>query len=574
MRICVIHSSYEGTDHLLEAIDEEPPDPSSVVTEHTFENRFVTKSNGKAQIDALAAEKFDFYINFMWGLYEDSVAGIDESAYFESLSLPSVGIKSWERKRSKKDFFVDAKRRGEPPVPGNGTDKYPVFVKPANGCSSLFIDERSVCHDEQELESCIQVLNRKMRPMRMQRAKALSLEDPASYADSCESAGRNSDDLVVQEYIDGIDYSVDVISMGDIPVPLTPRRVHHPPLKGVEQFLTFDAKNDERTRYELLREEDNPALYRSLQKAAVEASVTNAMHLNGMGCDVDIRATREGQVFVIEINPMPVAFYPTTSNFTDVDIHDIPGRYEAAVNIFITNYYLKNPQERTARYGKIAEAFDAIAPVYSTYTIDGPSPVYRPTFQGFTFEGDVLDLGCGTGLVGQRIAQSKKSENNGDNHMTTKPNRLIGVDISKEMIDMCRRSGTMYTEMHVARMEQFLSIYNDPIDHIVCVSALQYLSVEELYFVLARCFQLATKSVTISVDEIPEMYNVGLRKQGNGHMVCSNHAERVKSIIREPEGWRLVCLRYHWSWKSPKTGDEVYTNFFRWERKKVQVLRN
>ena len=114
----------EQTTHPLEAVDEELPD-ISVITEHTFEIRFITQSNGKPQFDTLATKEFDLHINFMWGLYEDGVAGIDKSAYFESLNLPSVGVKNWERKRPKKDSFADAELQGEPPVPGNGTETNP-----------------------------------------------------------------------------------------------------------------------------------------------------------------------------------------------------------------------------------------------------------------------------------------------------------------------------------------------------------------------------------------------------------------------------------------------------------------
>ncbi|KAG2010671.1 hypothetical protein GB937_007638 [Aspergillus fischeri] len=43
-------------------------------TEHTFEYRFIHKANAKEGIDALAAEGFDFYFNFMQGTLDDPVA--------------------------------------------------------------------------------------------------------------------------------------------------------------------------------------------------------------------------------------------------------------------------------------------------------------------------------------------------------------------------------------------------------------------------------------------------------------------------------------------------------------------
>lgn len=81
---------------MLQDVDDIPSQPGLFTTEHTFEYRFIHKATAKEEIDALAAEKLDFYFNFMWGTLEDPVAGVLESRYFESLGLPSCGVRSWE----------------------------------------------------------------------------------------------------------------------------------------------------------------------------------------------------------------------------------------------------------------------------------------------------------------------------------------------------------------------------------------------------------------------------------------------------------------------------------------------
>lgn len=555
MRICVLHSSYEGSGHNLQAVDTHHPDPSNFTRQHTFEHRFVKKENATAQIDAVVAEGFDFYFNFMWGTHEDNVAGIDACRYFESLDLPSVGIRSYERERSKNDFFAEARRLGAPPVPG--TDKFPLFVKPAFGCSSQCIGEHSVCHNEEELERTICLMNEKMRDARLRRAVGLG-KDPEAYVHDLEKAGRYSEDIVVQEYIEGQDYTVTVISFGDTPVPLVPGRVAHIPIPGDKQYLTFEAKFDSGTHYEPLYERTNPVLFRHLQQVGIDAFKTNQMHTNLMGCDVDIRVRPDGQAFAIEVNPMPVAFMPPDAPFTEDDQEEMPGGYAAAVNIFITNYFLKHP-ERRAKSLKIAQAYNEMSSVYDEqYSTSNLIPIFKQTVDLFKLEGTVLDLGCGTGAFG-RVLSEKWAERGTDPF-----NRLYGVDISEGMLDKCYK-GDCYQDLFVEPMQRFISKVTAGVDHIVSVSALHHLTPEELSFVLVRCFQLAKKSITLSIDEIPDKYNQVLRSRGLPHMHSNDHVKNVKAM-GEPDGWRLSYLRRQFGWKSPATGVQVYVTVFHFER--------
>ncbi|KAI1932871.1 hypothetical protein LOZ58_001813 [Ophidiomyces ophidiicola] len=556
MRICLLHSSYKGSDHKLQEVDTHHPDPALFTKQHTFEHRFITKNNANAEIDAVIAENFDFYFNFMWGTHEDNVAGIDASRYFESLNLPSVGIRSYERERSKNDFFVEARRLGYPRVPG--TERFPMFVKPAFGCSSQFIGAHSVCHNEEELEQTVDLMNNKMRDVRLRRAVGLG-QDPELYADTLEKAGRYADDIVVQEYIEGHEYTVTVVAFGETPVPLIPARISYIQIPGDKQYLTFEAKFDAGTHYKPLEQKENTVLFHHLQQVAVEAFKANQMHTNLMGCDVDIRVRPDGQAFVIEVNPMPIAFTPPGAPFEDADIADkIPGGYAAAVNIFVANYFLKTP-DRRAQVSKVAGSYDAMSPVYDEdHGRSDLYPIVNQIVQLLKLEGTVLDLGCGTGVVGKLLSEKWTSQ--GSDHF----NRLYGVDISAGMLEKCHKGG-WYRALYLEPIQSAITKIVGGVDHIVAMSMLHHLTPEDVTFVLVRCFQLAKKTITFTIDEIPDEYNEALLKRGLPHMHSNDHIKNVKSL-GEPMGWRLSYLRRQLGWKSPATGVQVFITIFHFER--------
>ena len=93
MKICVFQSAYESVDTNLKDVDPSQ-DPSFYPSRHTFENRWLKKDTANAQIDAAIAEGFDLYFNFLWGQYEDEVAGIEAVQYLEARNVPFVGLPS------------------------------------------------------------------------------------------------------------------------------------------------------------------------------------------------------------------------------------------------------------------------------------------------------------------------------------------------------------------------------------------------------------------------------------------------------------------------------------------------
>lgn len=517
MRICVFQSCFEELQASVGEAQELCMNPGVFTTQHTVTHKTIHKTTAKEQIDEAVQEGHDFYLNFMWGTHDDSLAGIDAIRYFESLNLPSAGVQSSEREESKWDFFAAAKLEGSPLVPG--TEKFPLFVKPASSYGSMFIDEHSLCRDKTELIRCIERLNKLMRPVRIQRAIALDYSNPDEYADAHESAGPDSTDIVVQEFIDGEEFSVVVIAMGETPVPLIPQRAKYKQVSGDGRFLTLNLKFDSESGYELLEEAEDPDLYRLLQKMAMEAFTTKKMYTNYMGCDVDMRIGRDGRPYVIEVDPLPVFFYPTGSQLEDTDVkYGFPGTYRAVVNTYITNYFLKNPGNRGLHFTEIATLFDSYGE-----TAQSEAQVEVP----MSLSGTVVDLGCGNGAVGRALLAD--SEN--------KITQLIGCDISEKMIDLSRHGG-QYSGLVHDRMESFLSRQTEMVDHIFCVSGLEFLPMEELDFVLVRCFQLSRHSITLLLDDWKEGSVTDVRSSGRFRNYCMDHEETIKSF-QIPQGWSM-----------------------------------
>lgn len=138
------------------------------------------------------------------------------------------------------------------------------------------------------------------------------------------------------------------------------------------------------------------------------------------------------------------------------------------------------------------------------------------------------------------------------------------MEISPGMAARARASGN-YSSILEGSIQEYVSRIEEPIDHVVSFFALQFLDPVDMDFMLTSAFLTANRSVTISVDEIPESYNEALRQSGNGHMAQWDNVGVVETF-GVPRGWTLSSQQRHFAWKSFHTGHEVYTTVFRFER--------
>lgn len=283
---------------------------------------------------------------------------------------------------------------------------------------------------------------------------------------------------------------------------------------------------------------------------------------SNMGCDVDLRARPNGEVFAIEVNPQPAAFMPEGS-FQDLPIiHSLPGGHSAVINIFIANHMLRNPEQRNVSE-KVAAVYNTVAFKYDTMLAESSSITagIKYMVENYDFDGTVFDLACGTGVFGCVLTESKTAT------QAQRDSLLVGFDISPGMLDICRKSG-LYEDVHIESMEAALvncHRFAESVDHIVCFSAIHFLRPETFAFVLVLCFALANKSISISIDEIPAHYNENLEKANYGFMYSRNHLANM-AAFGEPLNWHLTESKRQYSWTSPATGDEVYTTYFRFDR--------
>jgi predicted TPR repeat methyltransferase len=86
----------------------------------------------------------------------------------------------------------------------------------------------------------------------------------------------------------------------------------------------------------------------------------------------------------------------------------------------------------------------------------------------------VLDVGCGTGLVGRALRDRGFA------------GRLVGLDISEQSLEKAREGGA-YDALEAADLQQRLALEDDGVDAVVCVGVMTYLpEVEAVWREFAR----------------------------------------------------------------------------------------
>ncbi|KAL3692726.1 hypothetical protein R1sor_006377 [Riccia sorocarpa] len=516
LRICVLQSSYAGANHVVEGVDQDYCDPSKFTDEHVFEHRWLHKATAVEQIDSILEEGFDLYLNILWGQHEDGVAGIDAVKYLETKNIPIIGLPSRILERTKLDFYRDAEQaKVNVPSTGIGRCQFPVIVKPAKCCSSMYVDETSVCSTEAELNQQLATLNSKLE---VGRKIAREAGQPVP---------QKNDDIVIQEYIAGQDFSCVVVEIMDVPVALTPTIYRYPPCveNSTYRFLTFEAKFHPELKEELVRRSANPKLFDELQWLAVESWKANKMTGASWG-NVDMRQrSTDGKLFAIEVNPMPAVFIPN-GHFEDDVIRAFPGGHPGFMNVIIETA-LQRYHGKSLVPTKIAAVYDKFAPTYEAAAEAG----YRAT--------------------------GGKS-------------RMLGIDVSKGMVKLAQEDpeGPLYDDIHIGPMQDVLSHLTGPYDHIVSLSTLHFIPPLQLSVVLARFFQLARKSVTFTVDTLTESYNKHLEERGVPEMCGWDHTAKVEKFVKHlPPGWKIVEGHgLGLKWKSHHTEDVIQMLVYRFEK--------
>ena len=129
------------------------------------------------------------------------------------------------------------------------------------------------------------------------------------------------------------------------------------------------------------------------------------------------------------------------------------------------------PGEVAGRYDEWAASYDADL---ASWSYRAPARVAETVVSRLPAAGSVLDVGCGTGLVGREL----RARGFGG--------RLLGLDLSQASLDIARQSEA-YDSLDLADLQQPLELADDSVDAAVCVGVMTYLpDVESVWREFAR----------------------------------------------------------------------------------------
>ncbi len=287
MKICVLQPDYTGSP--VDYGNYDPPrNLAPWLPGHQVDNLFLRKATSYAQLMKAARQNYDIYINLCEGYPEWDIPGFDVIWALERLNLPFTGTTMRNFLHSKETMKRVADKCGvaTPPwyIARNLPDlenlpstlRYPLFVKPADSGDSLGIDEHSLIHNKQELRS------------------------------RCVELFPEFDKLLIEEYVDGREFTVLIASSQDGPLAFTPFEFV---FDTQEHFKTYRMKVTEHHVTNNVPVTD-AALAQRLKDMAI--AIYRAFDAESYA-RIDIRSNQAGQIFFLEINCECSIFYPEGS---------------------------------------------------------------------------------------------------------------------------------------------------------------------------------------------------------------------------------------------------------------------
>ena len=127
---------------------------------------------------------------------------------------------------------------------------------------------------------------------------------------------------------------------------------------------------------------------------------------------------------------------------------------------------------------EVADRYDEWANGYdddlASWSYQAPTVVAEIVVSRDHTAGSVLDVGCGTGLVGRAL------------RVRGFAGQILGLDISQASLEIARQSGA-YGSVEHADLQQRLPLQDDSVDVLVCVGVMTYLpEVERVWREFAR----------------------------------------------------------------------------------------
>ncbi|KAM7200684.1 hypothetical protein V8F20_005186 [Naviculisporaceae sp. PSN 640] len=326
---------------------------------------------------------------------------------------------------------------------------------------------------------------------------------------------------------------------------------------------------------QLLRKEDDPSLFERIQQAAINALLKDSLASQPMGCTVDVRVQADGTVVVLAIDPQPAGFISSAESEPPVGLkagdvavaQAFPGGHRALINVAMANKLLRS-ELSVETLSKLKKQYDTTAEVYEAILV-GESRVpamMEMIVDKFDFTGVTFDIACGSGIFA-RALKKKYPAAMGNGAVQDIRHRVLGFDIAPGMLKICT-DFDVYESVHFDTMEETLvnfQQYADRVDHVVCFTAIQLLRPEALSLFLVLAFALTNKSITLTVNEVPESYNKFFEDVDYAFLRATNHVKALEDF-GVPKGWELVWKQREFAWTTPQTGDDIYSVIYRFER--------
>ncbi|KAK4210598.1 hypothetical protein QBC37DRAFT_376842 [Rhypophila decipiens] len=372
-----------------------------------------------------------------------------------------------------------------------------------------------------------------------------------------------SHNLAVREHITGQHITCTVIQLADdgyLALPPVVYNANHVSMKDWKLLASFEPEAE----IELLRKEKGASLVEHIQKASIGAYQTFREENRGtgganLGCKVHLRIRdHEKEVFVVGVDPQPASFSSTQSDLAIT--RAFPGGPRALIDVAMANALLRSDHS-VETINKLSDQYSGTADTYEAILV-GESRVpamMKLIVEKFDFSGVTFDIACGTGIFARVLKESYGAED--------PRHRVFGFDIAPGMLKICEKFG-IYESVHLDSMEETLvnvQTYAETVDHVVCFTAIQLLRPEVLSLFLVLAFALTNKSITFTVNEVPERYNDYLESNDHAYMRSANHVKALEDF-GVPAGWELVWKQKEFAWKTPQTGDDIYSVIYRYER--------
>lgn len=285
MKVCVLQPDYSTTGVDYKNYDP-PRNLSSLLPDADVDHVFLNKLTTYRQLKELKKKEYDIFINLCEGYLEWEVPSIDVIHTLDLLDLPYTGpsaklydptkelmkyVAYCEGVKTPGYFIIDQPADIEKVKQHLS---YPMFIKPAKAGDSLGIDENSVLHSKRDLlKKVVEIYN-------------------------------DYGPLLVEEYIDGREFTVLVAANGDGKSCTVFKPVEYvfPPGKS---FKTYSLKTSE------LHPDCNfPCTDPELEQALRTAAARIFKGFNGVGYGrLDFRVNSKKEIYFLEINFTCSVFY-------------------------------------------------------------------------------------------------------------------------------------------------------------------------------------------------------------------------------------------------------------------------